>query len=156
MVLYDVEDQFVAVAEPARGLGKIPRREFEGKWSGYAVLFDYTPAFEQAPEIKPSLAWVLPFLSRFKVILCQVLGLAVAVSFLQLLFPVFTQIVVDKVIVGNDVGLLKTILLGMLAAIVFVQLSALAQEYLLAFAAVRFDTVFLDFVHRKPRPLPLR
>ena len=97
----------------------------------------------------------LPFLAKFKVILLQVLGLAVAVSFLQLLFPVFTQMVVDKVIVENDVGLLKTILLGMVAAIIFVQLSTLAQEYLLSFAAVRLDTAILDFLSRKLLSLPM-
>ena len=146
IVLYDVDEQFVRVADPAFGLRKFPRREFETKWTGYAALFDYTPAFEQAPESKSTLAWVLPFLARFKVILLQVLGLAIAVSFFQLLFPVFTQMVVDKVIVENDVGLLKMILLGMFAAIVFVQLSTLAQEYLLAFAAVRLDTPFSIFL----------
>ena len=155
IVLYDVDEQFVRVADPARGLRKLPRREFEAKWTGYAALFDYTPAFEQAPESKPSLAWVVPFLSRFKGILFQVLGLAIAVSFLQLLFPIFTQVVVDKVIVENDLSLLKTILFGMLAAIVFVQLSAFAQEYLLAFGAVRFDAVALDFVSRKLLALPM-
>src|SRR5207249_8024772 len=155
IVLYDVDEQFVRVADPAVGLRKFPRREFEAKWTGYAALFDYTPAFEQAPESKPTLAWFLPFLARFKVILLQVAGLAVAVSVLQLLFPVFTQMVVDKVIVENDVGLLKTILLGMLAAIVFVQLSTLAQEYLLAFAAVRLDTTVLDFLSRKLLSLPM-
>jgi ATP-binding cassette subfamily B protein len=155
IVLYDVDEQFVRVADPALGLRKLPRSEFESKWTGYAALFDYTPAFEQAPESKPTLAWVLPFLSRFKVILLQVLGLAVAVSFLELLFPVFTQMVVDKVIVENDVGLLKIILLGMLGALVFVQLSTLAQEYLLAFAAVRLDTAILDFLSRKLLSLPM-
>src|SRR5262249_10276086 len=169
-VLYDVDQQFVRVADPARGLRKLPRREFESKWTGYAALFDYTPAFEQAPESKPTLAWVLPFLARFKVILLQVLGLAIAVSFLQLLFPVFTQLVVDKVIVEKYCGLLKTILLGMLAAIVFVQVSAFAQEYLLAFAAVsrhggsRFlepkasfpaDELFYQSPHRR-YPAPAR
>jgi HlyB family type I secretion system ABC transporter len=155
IVLYDVAEQFVRVADPALGLRKLPRREFEANWSGYAALFDYTPAFEQASEGKPTLAWVLPFLARFKVILLQVFGLAVAVSFLELLFPVFTQMVVDKVIVENDVDLLKIILLGMLAALVFVQLSSLAQEYLLAFAAVRLDTAVLDFLSRKLLSLPM-
>ena len=155
IVLYDVDDQLVRVADPALGLRKVSRREFETKWTGYAALFDYTPAFEEAPESKPTLAWVLPFLSRFKVILLQALGLAVTVSFLQLLFPVFTQMVVDKVIVENDLGLLKTILLGMLAALVFVQLSTLAQEYLLAFAAVRLDTAVLDFLSRRLLSLPM-
>ena len=155
IVLYDVEPEFVRVADPALGLRKLPRREFEAKWTGYAALFDYTTAFEQAPESKAALAWILPFLARFKVILLQVLGLAVAVSVLQLLFPVFTQMVVDKVIVENDFGLLRTIVLGMIAAIIFVQLSTLAQEYLLAFAAVRLDTAVLDFLSRKLLSLPM-
>jgi HlyB family type I secretion system ABC transporter len=155
MVLYDVDLASVRVADPALGLRKIPRKEFEQKWSGYAALFDYTVAFEQAPESKPSLAWVWPFLTKFRRILMQVLGLAVAVSFLQLLFPVFTQMVVDKVIVENDIGLLKTIILGMLAAIIFVQMAAIAQEYLLAFAAVRLDTSILDFLSRQLLSLPM-
>ena len=155
IVLHDVNEQFVRVADPALGPRKLPRREFEAKWTGYAALFDYTIAFEQAPESKPTLAWVFPFLGRFKAILLQVLGLAVAVAFLQLLFPVFTQMVVDKVIVENDIGLLKIILLGMLAALVFVQLATLAQEYLIAFAAVRLDTAVLDFLSRKLLSLPM-
>src|SRR5438876_4826354 len=155
IVLYDVAEQFVRVADPELGLRKLPRRDFEAKWTGYAALFDYTPAFEQAPESKPTLAWVVPFLRRHKVILLQALGLAVAVSFLQLLFPVFTQMVVDKVIVENDLGLLKMILLGMVAALVFVQLFTLAQEYLLAFVAVRIDTAVLDFLSRKLLSLPM-
>src|SRR5213596_735974 len=155
IVLHDLDEQFARLADPAVGLRKVPRREFEAKWTGYAALFDYTPAFEQAPVSRPTLAWVLPFLAKFRRILLQVLGLAVAVSFLELLFPVFTQMVVDKVIVENDVGLLKTILLGLIAAIVFVQLSTLAQEYLLAFATVRLDTVVLDFLSRKLLSLPM-
>jgi ABC-type bacteriocin/lantibiotic exporters, contain an N-terminal double-glycine peptidase domain len=155
MVLYDVESTQVRVADPAVGLRKVPRKEFEQKWSGYAALFDYTIAFEQAPESKPGLAWVWPLLRKFRGILMQVLGLAVAVSFLELLFPVFTQMVVDKVIVENDVGLLKTIILGMVAAIGFVQLAAIVQEYLLAFAAVRLDTSMLDFLSRQLLSLPM-
>src|SRR5438067_3518301 len=155
IVLYDVDEQFVRVADPGVGLRKFPRPEFEAKWTGYAALFDYTPAFEQAPETKPTLAWILPFLARFKVILLQVLGLAVSVAFLQLLFPVFTQMVVDNLIVENDIGLLKTLLLGMLAALAFVQLATLAQEYLIAFATVRLDTAVLDFLSRKLLSLPM-
>jgi HlyB family type I secretion system ABC transporter len=155
VVLYDVAEQFVRVADPALGLRKLPRRDFEAKWTGYAALFDYTPAFEQAPESRPTLGWIVPFFARHKVILLQALGLAVAVSLLQLLFPVFTQIVVDRVIVENDFGLLKMILLAMVAALVFVQLFTLAQEYLLAFVAVQIDTAVLDFLSRKLLSLPM-
>ena len=50
IVLYDVADTYVKVADPALGLRKIPRAEFERSWSGYAALFDYTAAFENAPK----------------------------------------------------------------------------------------------------------
>ena len=155
MVLYDVADAYVKVADPALGLRKIPRKEFEQSWSGYAALFDYTTAFANAPESKPGLAWILPFLLKFRTIFLQVMLLAVAITFLELLFPVFTQMVVDKVIVEKDVGLLKIILLGMGAALFFVQASSLAQEYLLAFAAVRLDTAILDFLSRQMLSLPM-
>jgi len=50
----------VIVADPALGLRKLPRREFEEKWTGYAALFDYTPAFEQAPVSRPVPVGVMP------------------------------------------------------------------------------------------------
>ncbi|MDQ3118438.1 MAG: peptidase domain-containing ABC transporter [Verrucomicrobiota bacterium] len=155
MVLFDVNEKSVRVADPAIGIRRIPRKEFEMNWSGYAALFDYTTAFERAPESKATITWVLPFLAKFKITLLQVLMLAIAVSFLQMLFPVFTQMVVDKVIVERDVGLLTVILLGMGAALFFVQVSTLIQEYLLAFAAVRLDTAILDFLSRQLLSLPM-
>jgi HlyB family type I secretion system ABC transporter len=155
MVLYDVQEAFVKVADPALGLRKIPRKEFEQNWSGYAALFDYTTAFESAPESKPGLSWMLPFLAKFKVLFAQVMLLAVAITFLELLFPIFTEMVVDKVIVEKNIGLLKVILLGMGAALFFVQAASLAQEYLLSFAAVRLDTAILDFLSRQMLSLPM-
>ena len=128
MVLTDVNDAYVRVADPAAGMRKIPRKEFEQNWSGYAALFDYTIAFEDAPESQSGLAWVLPFLAELQGYLIQVALLAVAVSFLQLLFPVFTQMVVDKVIVEKDIGLLATILLGMGVALLFVQAATLRSN----------------------------
>src|SRR5438105_4939028 len=155
MVLYDVDEKFVRVADPALGHRRIPRHEFEQKWSGYAALFDYTIAFEQAPESKATLSWLFPFFAKFRRTLVQVVLLSVAVSILSLLFPVFTEMVVDKVIVERDLSLLSTILAGMGAALFFVQASSLAQEYLLSFAAVRLDTAILDFLSRQLLALPM-
>ena len=42
MVLFEVNEKFVRVADPASGLRRIPRNEFQTNWSGYAALFDYT------------------------------------------------------------------------------------------------------------------
>ena len=155
MVLFDVNEKFVRVADPAVGLRRIPRKEFEMSWSGYAALFDHTAAFEKAPESKATIAWVFPFLASLKATLLQILLLAVLVTCLQILFPVFTQIVVDRVIVERDVNLLKVILLGLAVSLVFMQAATLTQKYLLASAAVRLDTAILDFLSRRLLSLPM-
>jgi ATP-binding cassette subfamily B protein len=155
LVLYDVDEQFVRVCDPARGSRKIARAEFDANWSGYAALFESTPAFAQAPESKPAVAWLLPFIAKFKATLLGVLLLAIAVTALQLLFPVFTQIVVDRVIVGRDVARLNVILLGVAAVLLLLQAAALSQQYLLAFVAVRLDTALLDFITRQLLSLPM-
>lgn len=155
LVVYDVGPKWVRVADPATGLKKISREDFEKRWSGYAALFDYTDAFAEAPESRSSIAWLKPFFAGYRTLFLQVFLLAGIVTLLQLVFPVFTQMVVDRVIVENDVGMLNVIVLGMLVALVFMVLSNLAQQYLLAFAAVRIDSAILDFLTRKLLALPL-
>ncbi len=155
IVLFDVRRSHVRVADPGRGIRRIPLPEFEAKWSGYAALFDYTIAFENAPLRRPTLAWLMPFLRQNSSTLVPAVLLAGVISFLQLLFPVFTQTVVDKVIVENDLGLLNLIVLGLGATLVFFQLANLAQQYLLGFAALRIDTALLDFLTRRLLSLPM-
>jgi len=87
MALYDVDEMHVRVADPALGLRKIPRKEFEQKCRATRrCLITRLPSNRPGEQTKPGLG--LPFLAKFRKILLQVLGLAVAVSFLQLLFPV--------------------------------------------------------------------
>ena len=155
MVLFEVGASRVRVDDPASGPRRISRTEFEQKWSGYAALFDYTEALERAPEARSTVSWLVPFIVKQRRPLVLALLLAVTVTLLQLLFPIFTQMVVDTVIVENDLGLLRIVLLAMAVTVVFAQSASLAQEYLLSFAAVRIDAGLLDFLTRQLLSLPL-
>jgi HlyB family type I secretion system ABC transporter len=155
VVLFDVGKTHVRVADPARSIRRITLQEFGEKWSGYAALFDYTIAFESAPLRGSILAWVTPFLTKFRSILIPAAALSGVLCFLQLLFPVFTQTVVDKVIVEHDLALLNVIMLALGATLVFFQLANLAQQYLLGFAALRMDAALLDFLTRRLLSLPM-
>jgi ATP-binding cassette subfamily B protein len=154
-VLFDVGRTHVRVADPASGIRRIPMAEFVEKWSGYAALFDYTIAFENAPLSQSTLAWLTPFIRQFRSILIPATLLAGVLCFLQLLFPIFTQAVVDKVIVERDLGLLNMIMVGMGVTLVFFQLTNFAQQYLLGFAALRIDAALLDFLTRRLLSLPM-
>ena len=155
LVLYNVDKRWVRVADPATGLQRIRRQEFETKWSGYAALFDYTDAFENAPESKPGIGWLLRFLQPFAGVLIKAFTLAIIVSALQMLLPVFTQVIVDKVLVEEDTALLNVMVFSMLAVVVFMVISMLVQRYLLSFVAVHVDSVTLDFLTRKLLALPM-
>ncbi len=155
VVVYDVDEKYARVADPAHGARKIPIAQFHEKWTGYAALFDYTEAFENEPEHQATLGWFWPFFRPYKALLVQALGLSALASGLQLLFPVFTQIIVDKVIVDQDLGLLKMTLAAMGVALVFLVLSNLLQQYLISFMAVRVDSAALDFITRRLLALPM-
>ncbi len=51
-------------ASPTRraAFAAVPREEFLEHWSGYASVIAYDERFEDAPESRPSLAWLKPFL----------------------------------------------------------------------------------------------
>lgn len=155
LVLYDVDKNWVRVADPATGLKRVSRKEFESKWSGYAALFDYTDEFENAPVGKAGIGWLLQFLQPFAGVLIKAFTLAIIVSALQMLLPVFTQVVVDKVLVEEDTGLLNVMVFSMLAVVVFMIIAMLVQRYLLSFVAVHVDSVTLDFLTRKLLALPM-
>ncbi len=155
LVLHDVGRTHVRLADPALGGRRMTRAEFLAKWSGYAALFDYTDAFSQAPESAATLAWIRPFFAGHRKTLLLAFSLAGLVSVLGLLFPIFTQFVVDKVIVDRDVGLLSLVLMAMAASLVFLLAANLIQQYLLSFVAVRVDSAVLDFLTRRLLALPM-
>ena len=155
IVLVSVGRKYVRVADPALSVRRLPRKMFEEKWSGYAALFDYTEAFESAPEAKSSLGWVAKFVAPYRWVLAQVLGLAVVASVLQMLLPVFTQVIVDRVVVEKDLSSLTLLTVAMSVALVFMMLAGVLQRYILSFVAVRIDSSILDFLTRSLLALPM-
>jgi ATP-binding cassette subfamily B protein len=155
VVLYDVTESHVRIADPALGLRRLPRADFERRWSGYTALFDYTDAFAQAPVEAPSAAWLWPFVRPFKSVIGRAIGLAVVASGLAMLLPVFTQVIVDRVLVEQDVGLLNWLIIAMLTALGFMTVSIIVQRYLLSFSAVRIDAATLDYLTRTLLALPM-
>jgi ATP-binding cassette subfamily B protein len=154
-VLYEVTGSSVRVADPALGLRRLTREELLAKWSGYVALFDYTDAFEQAPVAKPSLAWLWPFVRPHAGLLLRSLGLAAVVSALQMVLPVFSQVIVDRVLVERDVSLLNLLIGAMAVVMAFMIVALGAQRYLLSFVAVRVDAATLDFLTRRLLALPV-
>jgi ATP-binding cassette subfamily B protein len=155
VLLYDVDRAGARVADPAVGLRSVTRAEVAEAWSGYAALFDYTPALEDTPVGAPGLGWIYGFVRPHLGLVGRAVALSVLVSVLSLSLPVFTQLVVDRAIVDENVALLHTAVIGMLLVLAVSVAATLVERYLLSFVAVRFDGATLDFLTRRLLDLPL-
>lgn len=164
IVLYDVEKKWVSIADPTQGLRRISRTEFEQQWSGYAVLFDYIKEVEkttaQTEELnshrrKIGFRWMWTFFRPLAGSMLKSLALAIIISAMEMLRPVFSQVIVDRVLVGKDRDLLRVIVIAMAGVLCFNVIAMVVQRYLLAFIAVRFDAATLDFITRKLLALPM-
>jgi ATP-binding cassette subfamily B protein len=155
VVLAAVRRRRVLLVDPALGRRWLARAAFDAGWTGYAALFDYTPALAGAPHSTRTLAWMWPLVRPHAGVLLQALGLAVVVSVLQMVLPVFTQVIVDRVLVDQDLSLLHLLIAAMGGTMAFIVASLLVQRYLLSFAAVRIDAAALDFLSQRLLALPL-
>ncbi|HKG93799.1 MAG TPA: peptidase domain-containing ABC transporter, partial [Gemmatimonadaceae bacterium] len=104
---------------------------------------------------KLTVAWLLPFFKPYVGVTGQAVALALIASVLQMALPLFTQVIVDRVLVEQDASLLRLLIVGMAAVVVFMTLGVVVQRYLLSFAAVRIDSATLDFLTRKLLALPM-
>jgi len=155
VVLYDVDGRNVRVGDPARGVRKVPRQEFDEKWTGYAALLDRTPAFESVAERKPSYGWLKPFLLPHWRTLVKAGVLALIAAGLELLIPIFTQKVIDDAVPHSDRQLLLFIFIALLAVFGVIIATTIIQGYILSRAAVRIDTQALDFLTGRLLSLPM-
>jgi ABC-type bacteriocin/lantibiotic exporter with double-glycine peptidase domain/CRP-like cAMP-binding protein len=155
VVVYRVDDKHVRISDPARGLRRIPREEFLERWSGYTSVVGYTERLAEAPEARTNLAWLKPFLRPHLRLVLFAVGLAIVAAALELVLPILTQVVVDRVLPRGDLGLLWILMAAIVAVLVAITGATLVQRYLLSKVAVRFDVATLDFLTGRLLDLPM-
>ena len=118
-MLYDVDDKHVRARRSGAAASSSMRRARSSseKWTGYAALFDYTDgARAGAGRRGRTSRWLWPFFRPFKRTLVGAAAPRPASRpALQMVLPVFTQVIVDHVLVERDLGLLYLLLAGMAA-----------------------------------------
>ncbi|HMZ77431.1 MAG TPA: peptidase domain-containing ABC transporter [Zoogloea sp.] len=129
------EEAAVAVldplATPADAVFLIDRARFEAAWSGDLVLV--TRVYSLHDENRPfGLGWFVPELLRQKAFLRDVAVAALVLHVLALAMPVFTQLVIDKVIVHQGYSTLYVLTAGVILALLFeAAFSYLRQTFML-------------------------
>ena len=126
VVVYVISDKSVFVADPASGIIKYTREEFEKGWistksedenKGIALLLETTPAFYELKGEKSDrqkFSFLFKYLTPHKKYIVQLfLGMLLG-SLLQLILPFLTQSVVDVGIGNQDLAFITLILISQL------------------------------------------
>src|SRR5207237_828177 len=112
VVLYRVERKHVRIADPESTVRRLRREEFLKNWTGYASVIGYGEGLEEMPAARLSIAWLKPFLRPHYKVVALATVLAGLVAGLELVLPILTQQIVDKVLPHHDKHLLLIVMGG--------------------------------------------
>ena len=110
VVLASVSGRKITVHDPGRGKRVLTRDEASRHFTGVAMEFTPTSAFQKKDEREKIHSWqLLSAASGMKATIAQILMLSFALEVFALAMPFFLQLTVDRVLVGRDRDLLTVL-----------------------------------------------
>ncbi len=155
VVLVEVGDRRVQVADPALGLQRMDREELDRHWDGYAARITPTGTIPEVPTGAPHLKWLVPFVFKHRRALIAALVLALVAAACEVALPLVVEHVVNAVIAHNSSSTIEILGLAMLGLAIGGTVAVLFQRLVLVRASASFDTDTLDFITTRLLGLPM-
>ena len=156
VVLYEIFKKKVRIADPGLGLRTLSRAEFEKSWTNMALLLEYTDQVSENEPSRSSFRRFFPLIKPYTPILIEVLLASLVLSLFGLASPVFTQTIVDQVLVHHDRDLLNLMLAGMVVVALFQMGTSTLRAYLIGYISARLSLTMLSRFYRHLLGLSMR
>ena len=156
IVVYWIKGDQVLIADPAKGKYQLSREEFLASWTGYSLLLDPTERLSEAPEEKRSLGRFLNLLASYRSLGVQIIIASVLIQIFGLVSPLFTQIILDKVVVNRSLSTLNVFAIGALMFGIGQIVLSSVRNYLLSYLANRLDLTMISGFVKHALSLPLK
>jgi HlyB family type I secretion system ABC transporter len=155
IVVYEITKKRVIVCDPALGQRSLTKAEFQSGWSGYALLLQPTDLLKNNKDESRSFWKFFELIKPHYRTLIEIFIASIVIQLFGLVTPVFTQLLLDRVLVQRSVTTLNAIGLGMIVFGLFgVGVNALRQ-YLLFHTANRISIALLVGFIKHTFRLPL-
>jgi ATP-binding cassette, subfamily B, bacterial HlyB/CyaB len=155
VVLAKFEGEKVLVQDPIEARPLILSREqFESAWSGQLLLFTKR-ANLRLQDLKFDFTWFIPAIVKYRMLLSEVLVASFFLQLFALLTPLFTQVVIDKVLVHKGFTTLHVLAIGMIALALFDAVLGGLRTYLFSHTTNRIDVGLGARLFRHVLALPL-
>ncbi len=147
-IVLQVDDSTAWVAYPSESNPRaVPLPELSGRMTGRILRCTSQIAAASDPDAAAQIrrrfgfSWFVPELLRHKPIWREVLLASLVLQLLSLAFPLFTQAIIDKVVVHRTESTLIALAVGMAVFIVFTSALTWVRQYLVLHTGNRVDAV---------------
>jgi subfamily B ATP-binding cassette protein HlyB/CyaB len=155
VVLAKINGEKVLIQDPVEGRPLVVSREqFESNWTGELFLFAKR-AHLRPQDLKFDLTWFIPAIVKYRTFFGEVLVASFVLQLFALLTPLFTQVVIDKVLVHKGFTTLHVLAVGMVALAMFDAVLGGLRTYLFAHTTNRIDVGLGAQLFRHVLALPL-
>lgn len=156
VVLRRDPDSALLVGDPRKGRPeRLSRQAFEAVWSG-RLTYVRTRLTLQNPNRPFDLLWFVPAVWKYRRILGEILAAAFVIQLFGLATPLFTQVVIDKVLMHKSLSTLHVLAAGMLIMIVFEAILSVLKTHLMAHTSNRIDVALGARLFKHLLHIPLR
>lgn len=155
IVVYEVTKKHVIVGDPAYGLEKKSRADFEAGWSGAILTLTPTDRLAVSERMRSPVSRFVAYVTPNRKALISLLITSLLVQLTALMIPIFTQVIVDKVLVNEQSDFLRMLLVGMLALSLCYMVSNSFRNFIAARIALKIDIGMLGDFYKHLLSLPL-
>ncbi len=155
IVVYQITKDRVIVCDPALGQLSLSHDQFKQDWTNYTLLLQPTALLKDAPEVSTPFWQFFELVKPHSIVLFEVFIASVLIQVFGLVTPLFTQLILDRVVVQQSNLTLTAVGLGLLIFGWFQVAMTGLRQYLLDHTANRVDlSLIVGFINHTFR-LPL-
>lgn len=156
IVVYRVRRNRAIIADPALGRRSLSLEEFQEHWSGYALLLEPTERLQETQIKQASLGRYLVALLPYRSLIFQVIVVSILIQAFGLATPLFTQIILDQVVVQKSLTTLNVFAIGLLLFGIWSIGMTSVRQYLLSYFSNRLDLTLVSGFISHTLTLPLK
>jgi subfamily B ATP-binding cassette protein HlyB/CyaB len=146
----------IVVFDPQVGRPEtIPLEKFLAAWSGEIITIKRSFSLKNAGQ-QFNLAWFIPIVIRYKRFFYEVVIASFFLQLFGLVTPLFTQVIIDKVLLHKGVATLDVLALALLFAALFQMVMNILRTYLSTHTTNKMDMILGAKLIRHLVTLPLR
>jgi ATP-binding cassette, subfamily B, bacterial HlyB/CyaB len=155
IVVYEITNKHVLVADPAIGQRTLTHREFKADWTGYALLLQPTALLRDTEETTTPFWQFFELIKPHGLVMLEIFLASLFIQIFGLITPLFTQFILDRVVVQRSELTLTAVGIGLLIFNLFRVAVTGLRQYLLDHTANRLDVALIVGFIRHTLQLPL-